>query len=142
MRGLSADAIRLRAAAMAITAMVWTLAGCGDVVAPSGGGAMSEVVLADPLSGEHYGLGVANGGLTLTGMGSGGTAAAEVELTDIVTGEGYVLGVAAGALTLAPGGSGAGIKGIGLEDEATEKTYELGIAGGALTLAEGGAVTQ
>lgn len=120
-----------RVVAMAL--MAWLMVGCGGLVTPIAGGTASGLVLADAGSGTHYELSVADGSLTLTGIGSAGTAANDARLNDSATGASYQVGVTSGALTLEPGGS-AGVEEIPLTDAVTAKTYELAVASGALTL--------
>lgn len=118
---------------LAIAGMVGLIAGCGGVVTPVAGAAASGLVLADAASGAHYELSVADGALTLTGMGSAGTAEKDAGLVDSATGASYSVEVASGALMLEPGGSAA-VERIALADTVTAKTYELAVAAGALTL--------
>jgi hypothetical protein len=96
---------------LAIAGMVGLIAGCGGVVTPVAGAAASGLVLADAASGAHYELSVADGALTLTGMGSAGTAEKDAGLVDSAT-----------------------VERIALADTVTAKTYELAVAAGALTL--------
>jgi hypothetical protein len=114
---------------VAMAATMWLMAGCGGVVVRSA--AANGLTLSDAASGTHYELSVADGALTLTGMGSAGTAS-DPGLSDEVTGSGYRVGVANGSLTLEPGSAGANE--IGLVDSVTAKPYELAVSGGALTL--------
>jgi len=125
--------MRLFGAVVIIAGLVWLMVGCGVVIAPVTDGATSGLTLLDAESGVHYELSVADGSLTLTGIGSAGTAEADAELVDNVTGVSYQVGVTGGSLTLEPGGA-VGAKQIGLEDTVTAKTFELAVAGGALTL--------
>jgi hypothetical protein len=116
--------------AAAIAAIAGLMAGCGadSIAARVSGG----LVLDDAESGAHYELSVADGALTLTGIGSAGTAAKDVGLVDSATGAGYSVEVAGGTLMLEPGG--AGTEKVALEDTVTAKTYELAVTGGTLTL--------